>query len=95
VFLWENDFWKKRAIRLNSEFEQRRILRPRLSLRQTQVCDLVCLGRLEKQIAEALKISPWTVKHHKIAARRKYGVATTAELVAAHTIAKRPPTHTS
>ncbi|MEM9780981.1 MAG: response regulator transcription factor [Pseudomonadota bacterium] len=54
-----------------------------LTPRQTRILELVCLGKLNKQIAYDLSISETTVKAHVTAILRKLGVASRTQAVLA------------
>jgi len=49
-----------------------------LSPRETAVRDMICEGLTDKQIAVRLSISHNTVRVHRAAVRRKYGVRNVA-----------------
>lgn len=61
----------------NKGFEQ-------LTAREREIMQLVATGKLNKQIADACKISISTVEQHRAHVMRKMGVKTLAELVKAH-----------
>jgi DNA-binding CsgD family transcriptional regulator len=48
-------------------------MEPALTLRETEVVQLVAEGRTNSEIAEALHLSPWTVKRHVARLLRKTG----------------------
>lgn len=52
-----------------------------LTRRQQQVCDMVCQGRSNKDIARELKISPRTVEDHRLDVLAKMAVPNSAALV--------------
>jgi FixJ family two-component response regulator len=52
-----------------------------LTLREVEVFDLVTAGKMNKQVAGALKLSPITVKIHRGSVMRKMGARTLADLV--------------
>lgn len=60
----------------------RRSYGSQLSPREAQVAGLVALGRTNREIAEALFLSPRTVEGHVTAARRKLGVPSRKDLAA-------------
>jgi two-component system response regulator DesR len=53
----------------------------RLSERESEVLHLVASGATNREIAEALHISPWTVKEYTGGVYRKLGVRNRAEAV--------------
>lgn len=53
----------------------------RLSEREREVLDLIASGATNREIAEALHISPWTVKEYTGGVYRKLGVRNRAEAV--------------
>jgi two-component system response regulator DesR len=53
----------------------------RLSEREREVLDLIASGATNREIAEALHISPWTVKEYSGAVYRKLGVRNRTEAV--------------
>ncbi len=53
-----------------------------LTSRQRQILQLLVNGKSEGQIAAILQISKKTVGKHLVVTRRKYGVATRAEMIA-------------
>jgi DNA-binding NarL/FixJ family response regulator len=54
---------------------------PVLSEREREVLDLIAVGSTNKEIAEALYLSPYTVKEHTSAVYRKLGARNRAEAV--------------
>jgi len=52
-----------------------------LTRRQREVCDLICQGKSNKEIARALEISPRTVEDHRLGITRKLAVPNVAALV--------------
>lgn len=52
-----------------------------LTPRQRQVCDLICQGRSNKDIARTLKISPRTVEDHRLDVMAKMAVPNSTALV--------------
>lgn len=55
---------------------------PKLTIRETQVRDLILRGMVHKEIATELNISERTVKAHAGTLYRKYGVGSKGRLVA-------------
>ena len=53
----------------------------KLTARQREVLQLLAEGRLMKEVADILKVTPRTVAFHKYAIMQQLGVKTTAELV--------------
>lgn len=53
----------------------------RLTRRQQQVCDLVCAGKSNKEIARQLEISPRTVEDHRLDVMAKMDVPNSTALV--------------
>jgi DNA-binding NarL/FixJ family response regulator len=53
----------------------------KLTARQREVLQLLAEGRVMKEVADVLKVTPRTVAFHKYAIMRLLGVKTTAELV--------------
>ena len=53
----------------------------KLTARQREVLQLLAEGRLMKEVADILKVTPRTVAFHKYTMMRQLGVKTTAELV--------------
>lgn len=62
-----------------------------LTHREREVLDLVVAGRLNKQIADALGISPKTVEVHRARVMAKMAAGSVAELVQAVVAARRAP----
>jgi DNA-binding NarL/FixJ family response regulator len=60
--------------------ELQRALRPNLSLRERQVVNLVCKGKLNKEIANALHLTEGTIKEYLNRIFRKLGVSNRTEL---------------
>lgn len=52
-----------------------------LTRRERQVCDLVCQGKSNKEIARALDISPRTAEEYRQAAVKKIGAPNAVALV--------------
>jgi DNA-binding NarL/FixJ family response regulator len=52
-----------------------------LTRRQQQVCDLICQGRSNKEIARVLAISPRTVEDHRLDVMAKMAVPNSTALV--------------
>ena len=52
-----------------------------LTRRQREVCDLVCQGRSNKEIARMLEISPRTVEDHRLDVMAKMNVQNSTALV--------------
>jgi DNA-binding CsgD family transcriptional regulator len=52
-----------------------------LTRREREVCDLICQGKSNKEIARALEISPRTVEDHRMGVTRKMGVPNATALV--------------
>ena len=52
-----------------------------LTRRERQVCDLICQGKSNKEIARALEISPRTVEDHRMGVTRKMAVPNATALV--------------
>lgn len=52
-----------------------------LTFKQQQVCDLIALGKSNKEISVQLEISRRTVEEHRKAVFRKLGVHNAVELV--------------
>lgn len=59
-----------------------RLVRERFSARERSIADLIAAGRTNRQIAEALVLSPETVKSHVSRILRKLGAANRAEAAA-------------
>ena len=53
----------------------------RLSEREREVLDLIASGATNREIAESLHLSPWTIKEYTIALYRKLGVRNRLEAV--------------
>ena len=75
----------------------------KISTRQSQVLAWMCQGMMNKEIAQQLGISEYTVRDHVSAMLKHYGCANRAALIAlcvakqvptptATSIAQRPPT---
>lgn len=56
----------------------------RLSPRERQILELMSAGRTDKEIAQQLEVSFWTVRTHVSALLRKMGARNRTEAVAAH-----------
>ncbi len=54
--------------------------RPKLTVRETEVLQLIAEGRRTKEVAHLLSVSPRTVEFHKYRITDKLGISTTAEL---------------
>jgi len=54
---------------------------PLLTVRQRQVCELICRGQSNKEIARALQISHRTVEDHRTDVYEKMGVPNSTALV--------------
>ncbi len=73
---------------LNRNLKRMRVSRdeggdtPGLSVRETEVLELLKLGKSTKEIATALKLSTRTVDVHRANIKRKLGLRTGAELIA-------------
>lgn len=52
-----------------------------LTARERQVCEYLCLGWQNKEVAEVLQISPRTVEDHRTNIFEKLKVRNTVELV--------------
>ena len=52
-----------------------------LTRRESQVCELICQGRSNKEIARLLAISPRTVEDHRLGINRKMAVPNATALV--------------
>jgi DNA-binding CsgD family transcriptional regulator len=52
-----------------------------LTRRERQVCDLICQGKSNKEIARQLEISPRTVEDHRLGINRKMAVPNATALV--------------
>jgi DNA-binding CsgD family transcriptional regulator len=52
-----------------------------LTRRESQVCDLICQGISNKEIARTLQISPRTVEDHRLGINRKMSVNNSTALV--------------
>ena len=83
---WDVARIQRRARALGIRLEPRRGRRgygAELSPRETEVVKLVSLGRTNREVAEALFLSPRTVERHVFNAMRKLRVASRADLAAA------------
>ena len=70
----------RQAIRHREMAEQSLALWHKLTRREKQVVALICLGYMNKEIAERLYISTETVKSHVSNALRKFGVRRRVEI---------------
>jgi FixJ family two-component response regulator len=78
----EHALGRSRAtLRLQAEMQTLRDRHASLSRRQRQVMALVCVGRLNKQVACELGISEITVKAHRGEVMRKMNARTLADLI--------------
>lgn len=59
----------------------------RLTARQRELLPLLCEGRLNKQVAGALGVSPRTIENHRLEIMARTECTTFAELVKLNTLA--------
>lgn len=52
-----------------------------LTRRESQVCELICQGKSNKEIARVLEISPRTVEDHRLGVTKKMRVPNSVALV--------------
>jgi len=52
-----------------------------LTRREREVCELICAGKSNKEIARQLEISPRTVEDHRLGINRKMDVPNATALV--------------
>jgi DNA-binding CsgD family transcriptional regulator len=62
-----------------------------LSAREQEVVDLLGAGHVQKEIADRLELSIWTVKGYLASARKRTGTRTNAQL--ATRFSRRPSEH--
>ncbi|MEJ8835294.1 PAS and helix-turn-helix domain-containing protein [Ramlibacter sp. AN1133] len=70
------------AVWMFEDISQRRPVTATLTLREREVAQQLAAGATSKQIGRALAISPRTVEAHRARLMKKFGAATTGELVA-------------
>ena len=77
----------------NLESEGRKVLAvpelPKITARQAEVLELVALGMTDREIADCLEISPWTVKRHVANMLRRLARRRRIELAVWHARASR------
>lgn len=71
-----------RAVWMFEDISIRRPVRAKLTLREREIAQQLATGATSKQIGRKLGISPRTVEAHRARLMKKYGAASTAELVA-------------
>jgi DNA-binding CsgD family transcriptional regulator len=57
-------------------------IEPVLTRREAEILDRIALGRTSKQIADELNVSVYTVNNHRKHVCKKFGLHSTAQLVA-------------
>ena len=83
-----NLFHDKEARDLVSAREADAIARlSRLTVRQRELLPLLVEGRLNKQVAGALGVSPRTIENHRLELMSRTGCKSFAELIKLHTLA--------